>query len=271
MQSISAAANATENAADELYDLVKHLEPGQEPDDATKSQIDALIEAVENDPITRPLENPAIFDNWQVSYVSTAQATKQKGQPAGGRFRGRIGRSIFRLNELCQSSISPDIITNKLGFTLLGLIRGSVGLRGTFEAVGEAADTLKISFQPPVLSLGSNVHLRIGPTSSVVLTTTWLDERIRLGKGSRGSRFVFLRGGYANSAGMSAIGQQSTTPYGYATLLFALSGLFATTFALATMPLLLTRIAAVLVGLFAGAVGFVICRGGQFSQPPQIE
>jgi hypothetical protein len=43
-------------------------------------QIDALIEAVENDPITRPLENPAIFDNWQVSYVSTAQATKQKGQ-----------------------------------------------------------------------------------------------------------------------------------------------------------------------------------------------
>jgi hypothetical protein len=71
--------------------------------------------------------------------------------------------------------------------------------------------------------------------------------------------------------GMSAIGQQSTTPYGYAALLFALSGLFATTFALATMPLLLTRIAAVLVGLFAGAVGFVICRGGQFSQPPQIE
>lgn len=42
---------------------------------------------------------------------------------------------------------------------------------------------------------------RFGPSSSVILTTTWLDDRVRLGRGSRGSRFVFLRGGYARSAG----------------------------------------------------------------------
>jgi hypothetical protein len=45
------------------------------------------------------------------------------------------------------------------------------------------------------------ISLRIGPESSVVLTTTYLDERVRLGKGSRGSRFIFVRGGEAESAG----------------------------------------------------------------------
>jgi hypothetical protein len=40
-----------------------------------------------------------------------------------------------------------------------------------------------------------------GPPSSVQLTTTYLDERIRLGKGSRGSLFVFTRGGAADEAG----------------------------------------------------------------------
>jgi hypothetical protein len=34
---------------------------------------------------------------------------------------------------------------------------------------------------------------RIGPKSSVVLGTQYLDETIRLGKGSRGSYFVFTR------------------------------------------------------------------------------
>lgn len=47
---------------------------------ACSVQIDDLIDIVEKDPIRRPLENPAIFDNWQVTYVSTAQASKQQGQ-----------------------------------------------------------------------------------------------------------------------------------------------------------------------------------------------
>ena len=35
-------------------------------------------------------------------------------------------------------------MTNKVGFRLLGLIAGYVGLRGRFEAVGDAADTVKV-------------------------------------------------------------------------------------------------------------------------------
>jgi hypothetical protein len=40
-----------------------------------------------------------------------------------------------------------------------------------------------------------------GPPSSVQLSTPYLDERVRLGKGSRGSLFVFTRGGAADAAG----------------------------------------------------------------------
>mgnify|MGYP001810428080 FL=1 len=40
-----------------------------------------------------------------------------------------------------------------------------------------------------------------GPPSSVQLSTPYLDERVRLGKGSRGSLFVFTRGGAADQAG----------------------------------------------------------------------
>jgi hypothetical protein len=46
----------------------------------------------------------------------------------------------------------------------------------------------QVFFERPVLCLGSEVCLRIGPESSVQLTTTYLDQRMRLGRGSRGSR-----------------------------------------------------------------------------------
>lgn len=38
----------------------------------------------------------------------------------------------------------------------------------------------------------------------MVLSTTYLDERVRLGKGSKGSLFVFTRGGAAEQAGADA-------------------------------------------------------------------
>ncbi len=60
---------------------------------------------------------------------------------------------------------------------------------------------LQVFFEPPVLSLPGGVHIRIGPPSSVVLKTTYVDERVRLGLGSRGSYFVFTRGGAADAAG----------------------------------------------------------------------
>lgn len=53
----------------------------------------------------------------------------------------------------------------------------------------------------PARPLRNRCCCRTGPPSSVVLKTTYVDERVRLGKGSRGSLFVFTRGGAADAAG----------------------------------------------------------------------
>ncbi len=64
-----------------------------------------------------------------------------------------------------------------------------------------AVGSLQVFFDPPVISLPGGIHTRIGGPSTVVLTTTYLDDRVRLGRGSRGSLFVFTRGGKADQAG----------------------------------------------------------------------
>lgn len=59
---------------------------------------------------------------------------------------------------------------------------------------------LQVCFERPELVL-PGLALRIGPRSSVQLATTYLDERVRLGRGSRGSLFIFTRGGEADRVG----------------------------------------------------------------------
>lgn len=44
------------------------------------AQLDNLIEQIEQQPVSRPLEDEALFDDWQVTYVSTAKAPRQEGQ-----------------------------------------------------------------------------------------------------------------------------------------------------------------------------------------------
>ena len=50
----------------------------------------------------------------------------------------------------------------QVGFKLFGLLPGYIGLHGTVEPVGDADDTVKVFFEQPVLSIASNLHLRIG-------------------------------------------------------------------------------------------------------------
>ena len=77
----------------------------------------------------RPLEDPRLWGDYEVAYTSTRRS-QERGQPAGGRFRGAIGRRLFATAGLFQSVIRPDIATNKIAFKLFGLFPGAVGLRG---------------------------------------------------------------------------------------------------------------------------------------------
>lgn len=58
---------------------------------------------------------PTPRGNYEVAYTSTARASaqNQRGQPAGGRFRGRLGRALFQTAGVFQSVLRPDVATNK--------------------------------------------------------------------------------------------------------------------------------------------------------------
>lgn len=64
---------------------------------------------------------------------------------------------------------------------------------------GLSPRTVRADFDPPrvVICTPSTKKalccLSLGPTSSVFLDTTFCDSRVRIGKGSKGSRFVFVR------------------------------------------------------------------------------
>lgn len=51
---------------------------------------------------------------------------------------------------------------------------------------------IQVIFEPPEFKIGS-LGFQYGGESEVKLEITYIDEQIRLGKGSRGSLFVFLR------------------------------------------------------------------------------
>mmetsp|Transcript_3524 Transcript_3524/g.7153 ORF Transcript_3524/g.7153 Transcript_3524/m.7153 type:complete len:363 (-) Transcript_3524:1480-2568(-) len=199
-----------------LLDLVGTEAPDGSADtvadkDAVHDVLNSLEEVGKG---TRPLEDERVFGNYNVAYVSMGGT--QPGQPAGGRFRTGLGRFLFKTVGLYQSVFKPDIVVNKVDLRIFGCIPCSVGLRGKLLPVvpdGEedAADTAKVFFDPPVLALPFGIYAKIGPKSAVVLKTTYVDDDVRIGKGSRGSLFVFTRGGSSEEAGMEQFGLQQTS------------------------------------------------------------
>ncbi|PNH04276.1 putative plastid-lipid-associated protein 8, chloroplastic, partial [Tetrabaena socialis] len=229
-----------------------------------RSAVDSLLERLEAAGAAqqpRPIENPLLWGNYNVAYTSVGKS-QENGQPAGGRFRGRIGRTLFRTAGLFQSVLQPDIATNKVEFRLFGCIPGYVGLRGKVVPQGEGGDTVAVLFEPPVLCVANSLHLRIGRPSSVVLSTTYLDERVRLGKGSRGSLFVFTRGGAAETAGMDQVGLQKTTFTAAALFTAFFVSLFAGGAALWVSGFAALKAAALAMWLLGAAIGGVVRQGG---------
>lgn len=51
---------------------------------------------------------------------------------------------------------------------------------------------IQVVFEPPQIKVGG-LEVQYGGESEVKLKITYIDEKIRLGKGSRGSLFVFQR------------------------------------------------------------------------------
>ncbi|KAL6752597.1 hypothetical protein V8C86DRAFT_2752057 [Haematococcus lacustris] len=253
-----------------VLQLIDGTDGGMAMPDAVKAEVDSLLdelEAVGRQQEPRPLASPMIWGNYCVAYTSTRRAPSERGSPSGGRFRGRLGRALFRTTGLFQSVLAPDIVTNKISWRLLGLLDGAVGLRGKLLPVGSTGDTVRVLFERPVLSLGG-LHARIGPESEVQLATTYLDERVRIGKGSRGSLFVFTRGQAADKAGMELVGLQRTDPSALALLTAGFAALMLGGLALWLSPVPMMRPLAVGAWVLGALLGAVL-RGGGIVQARQ--
>nr|XP_043628469.1 probable plastid-lipid-associated protein 8, chloroplastic [Erigeron canadensis] len=133
--------------------------------------------------IDSPVTCPLIFGDWDVVYCSNPTSP-------GGGFRSGLGRIVFRTKEMIQVVEAPDTVRNKVSFSALGFIDGEVSLKGKLIVLDEK--WIKVVFEPPELKLGS-VEFQFGGESEVQLEITYIDEKLRLGKGSRGSVFVFQR------------------------------------------------------------------------------
>ena len=157
-----------------------------------------------------------LLGNYDVSYVGTGKDQRNEGNPAGGRYRGFIGRLFFETQNLYQNLLKGDdgetVVVNIVKGRLFKLIPFCVILFGVVRFLSTperesvmskygtklSSSTVFASFRPPVLCFGSAnsllaLSIQLGPPSSVVLDTPYVCPRVRLGLGSRGSYFVFTR------------------------------------------------------------------------------
>ncbi|CAI7852122.1 unnamed protein product, partial [Closterium sp. NIES-54] len=120
---------------------------------------------------------------WEVAYTSRPTA-------AGGYYRSMLGRTLLRSKDLVQTIYPPNGVDNLVEFDALSLIPGSISLKGTFEPLDNK--WVRAVFEAPNLALGA-LKFSYGGQSSVRLSVSYLDERVRIGRGSQGSIFVFAR------------------------------------------------------------------------------
>ncbi|KAK7293559.1 hypothetical protein RJT34_16427 [Clitoria ternatea] len=133
--------------------------------------------------VSEPVKCPLIFGEWDVVYCS------QPTSPGGG-YRSAFGRLFFTTKQMIQVVEAPDIVRNKVSFSLLGFLDGEVSLKGKLKVLD--SEWIQVIFEAPELKLGS-WQVQYGGQSEVKLKITYIDEKIRLGLGSRGSLFVFKR------------------------------------------------------------------------------
>ncbi|KAI3692259.1 hypothetical protein L6452_32073 [Arctium lappa] len=146
-------------------------------------QVAELVGELNKYCVDSPVKCPLIFGDWDVVYCSNPTSP-------GGGFRSGLGRLVFKTNEMVQVVEAPDIVRNKVSFSALGFLDGEVSLKGKLIVLDEK--WIKVVFEQPELKIGS-LEFGFGGQSEVQLEITYIDDKLRLGKGSRGSLFVFQR------------------------------------------------------------------------------
>ncbi|PHT40022.1 hypothetical protein CQW23_18876 [Capsicum baccatum] len=73
--------------------------------------------------VAEPVKCPLIFGEWDVVYCSNPTSP-------GGGYRSAFGRLFFKTNEMVQVVEAPDVVKNRVSFSLFGFLDGEVSLKG---------------------------------------------------------------------------------------------------------------------------------------------
>ncbi|KAL2641735.1 hypothetical protein R1flu_009322 [Riccia fluitans] len=178
-----APEESTSQLVDNLLYSVKDSDRGALLGPEAHGNVANLVSRLEKMGMPEPLKSPLIFGDWNVIYSSNPTSP-------GGGYRTWLGRLIFRTRDMIQSIIEPDGVVNIVRFALFGFIDGQVTLKGKLKPLD--SKMLQVDFQPPDLQIGP-FKFSYGGTSMVKISIIYLDKDIRLGRGSRGTVFVFSR------------------------------------------------------------------------------
>lgn len=76
---------------------------------------------IESPPLTAI--NNEFLAEWDVVYCSNPTSP-------GGGYRSAFGRLFFKTNEMVQVVEAPDVVKNRVSFSLFGFLDGEVSLKG---------------------------------------------------------------------------------------------------------------------------------------------
>jgi len=191
----------TDGKEQTLLEMVSGTDRGLNATASERSAIAAAVRELEAmQPRLDPFKDPQLYRKCTVAYVG--QESSDKSNAAGGKFRGRVGRAVFRVDELYQHILKDDargvIAVNMILFRVFGLLPGCAILKGDVSRVSRQNKLrARAAFDPPVLAFGALergtfLSFRVGPESTVELDTTFLGRQVRISRGaSTGTAFVF--------------------------------------------------------------------------------
>ncbi|EOD06669.1 hypothetical protein EMIHUDRAFT_229256 [Emiliania huxleyi CCMP1516] len=224
---LATIATSTADTVSKLLALVEPTDRGIAASDSTRAEASSLISALEESWAgTDAFASPYLLRNTEVVYVG--QSSSKGSNAAGGKYRGRIGRALFRTDALFQH-VLDDVAVNVVQFRLLGLVPGQAILRGAWrrdeetlftvrrceEALFTAGAWRRDLDQPELASLRRNSSRPLSPNTIAVAF-----EAPRVSLFGREGRFVNLqlgrgpgraaRGGHANNEPPSSVGLDVT-------------------------------------------------------------
>ena len=206
--------SASNDLVDRLLNLV------QVPDRDEEAIRGAVLELSDSEstPSSSSLDQ-SVFESLVGNYnVSCTLPCKPSEKPVGGKWNN----GLFSIQSSWQNVLQPTkvgsvaqvvnvIVLKAVLWRIFVILRGDAFAldKGQREQIalerntpgGLSERTVRADFDPPRISLVSGAEkarkvllsLSLGPPSSVVLDTPFCNELIRIGKGSRGSGFVFVR------------------------------------------------------------------------------